>query len=218
MDSWFEGTVQPRLKGPAFMVRYADDLLVVCRREVDARKVLDVLPKRFGKYGLTLHPDKTQIVRFLRPPLQPQRLARERRPGSFDFLGFTHYWGRSQKGNWVVRRKTALSRFNRALKAVDGWMRQHYHEPVSEQCRALRRKLFGHYAYYGITGNARSLQRFRHQVERRWRKRLNRRSQRAWLDWERFDRLLVRYPLPPARVVHANCPRAANPCFEEPDA
>ena len=119
LDAWFERTVKPRLQGRAFLIRYADDAVMVFAREDDARRVLDVLPKRFAKYGLTLHPEKTRLVAF-RPPRGRAALAVAVRPGrgTFDLLGFTHFWGRSRKGNWVVRRKTARDRFSRALRAI----------------------------------------------------------------------------------------------------
>lgn len=207
MDLWFRDEVQPRLAGRSFMVRYADDLVVVCEREGDARRVLEVLPKRFGKYGLQLHPEKTRLVRFVRPKSDDD----EDPPEGFDFLGFTHHWGKSRAGKWVVKRKTASDRLGRALGKVREWLRRHRHEEVAEQQRALRRKLLGHYAYYGITGNARALGKFLHEVAREWRKWLDRRSQRAALCWERFNRLLARYPLPPVRVVHSVYRSAANP-------
>src|SRR5438876_10710441 len=107
LDVWFEQTVKPRLKGRAFLVRYADDFVMGFACEEDARRVLAVLPKRLRKYGLTLHPDKTRLVPFQRPTQQPDRSdpSGKRPPGSFDLLGFTHYWGRSRKGIWVVKRK-----------------------------------------------------------------------------------------------------------------
>jgi group II intron reverse transcriptase/maturase len=206
MDGWFRDEVQPRLGGRSFMVRYADDLVIVCEREGDARRVLEVLPKRFGKYGLELHPEKTRLVWFGRPKTEDD----EPGPGSFDFLGFTHHWGKSRTGKWVVKRKTAGSRLSRALKAVRTWLRSHRHMKVAEQHRMLSRKLQGHYAYYGITGNARALGSFLRQVEREWRKWLSRRSQRAALPWERFSQILSRYRLPPIRVVHSIYRNAAN--------
>jgi hypothetical protein len=185
----------------ASMVRYADDALLAFEREDDARRVLAVLPKRFERFGLTLHPEKTRLVDFRRPAWRgPNRSQRERR---FDLLGFTHDWGRSQKGNWVVKRKTARSRFSRAVRQIGQWCRHHRHLTVAEQQQALSQKLRGHDAYYGITGNARALVRFRQEVQRRWRKWLNRRSHKAFLDWAAFTRLLQRYPLPPPRVVHS---------------
>ena len=199
LDVWFERDVKPRLSGRAFAIRYADDAVLVFSSEQDARRVLDVLPKRFGKYGLTLHPEKTRLVEFQRP----SRRTGGGRSETFDLLGFTHYWGKSWKGGWVVRRKTMRSRFSRAMKAIAQWCRLHRHDTIDEQHRSLKRKLQGHYAYYGITGNARSLGRFAHEVPRVWRKWLGRRSQRAKMTWERFLRLLQRYPLPPPRVVHS---------------
>lgn len=193
LDAWFENVVKSCLHGEARLVRYADDAVIVFQREADARRVLEVLPKRFAKYGLTLHPDKTRLINFRRPPFRDDS---RRGPGTFDVLGFTHYWGRSRHGNWVVKRKTAASRFRRALSAISEWCRRRRHRPVGEQWSLLRAKLRGHYAYYGITGNYRSLERFLYQVRRTWRFWLNRRSHRARVWWDKFARLEQRYPLP----------------------
>jgi len=211
LDTWFAEVVRPRLKGAAYLNRYVDDAVLVFREEGDARRVLAVLPKRFGRYGLALHPEKTRLVRFRRPSGGERPKGREDGPGSLDYLGFTHFWGRSRKGNWVVRRKTAKDRLSRAVRAVSKWCRRHRHLPVREQHRLLCRKLQGHFAYYGITGNAPALACFRWEVARVWRKWLNRRSQRARMRWDRFNRLLLRYPLPPPRVVHSIYRRVAIP-------
>lgn len=203
LDRWFEDDVIPRLKSRAFIVRYADDGVLGFAREDDARRVYAVLAKRFARFGLTLHPEKTRLMQFGRP--KPKERPRGG-PGvsrSFDFLGLTHFWGRSRKGGWVVRRKTATNRLSRALCNIKQWCRRHRHEPVAWQHTQLSRKLRGHYAYYGITGNGRSLGRFLHAVERIWRKWLARRSNRAKLLWARFNAFLKRYPLPPIRVVHS---------------
>ena len=178
----------------------------------DARRVMEVLPKRFGKYGLTLHPDKTRLVPFRTPAGRPGTAgpAGTGRPGTFDLLGFTHYWGRSRKGNWVVKRKTASSRLTRAVRTIAQWCRFHRHDPVREQHTVLSQKVRGHYAYYGITGNSFAIARFRYEVLRLWRKWLLRRR-RAWrgtFDW--FGRLLQRYPLPSAAAVHSVCRRVAK--------
>jgi hypothetical protein len=140
LDVWFEREVKPRLRGRAFLVRYADDFVMGFACAADARRVLEVLPKRFGRYGLTLHPDKTRLVPFSRPhpqhrPATPQGSAE---PGSFDLLGFTHYWGRSRKGFWVVKRKTSQGRLSRALRTIAQWCRLHRHDSLSEQHRTLR--------------------------------------------------------------------------------
>ena len=172
-------------------------------------RVLDVLPKRFGRYGLRLHPEKTRLVSFRRP--EGGCAAPSSRPGTFDLLGFTHYWGRSRKGDWVVKRKTARTRFSRALRQLDEWLRAHRHWPIRKQHAALNRKLRGHDAYYGITPNYRALVRLRHQVERRWRQWLSTRSQHGRLSWERMQTLLRAFPLQCPRLVHSALPRAANP-------
>ena len=200
LDQWFEHVVKPRLRGRAFEVRYADDAILVFEHEDDARRVLGVLAKRLAKYGLRLHPDKTRMVDF-RSPWKSKR-GGSQRERSFAMLGFTHYWGRSRRGRWVVKRKTAKDRFSRALKEIGQWCRRNRHQSLPEQHAALSRKLRGHYAYYGITGNSPALARLRHEVYRRWQKWLGRRD-RQRMSWERFTRLLAPYPLPLARVVHS---------------
>jgi group II intron reverse transcriptase/maturase len=173
LDEWFESVVKPRLRGRAFLVRYCDDFVMVFEQEYDARRVLDVLSKRFGKYGLRLHPEKTRLVEFRRPPRHRQD---GQGGGSFDFLGFTYFWRRSRNGNWVLGHKTACTRFSRALHRISQWMRAHRHSPVREQHRQLVQKLRGHYAYYGVTGNYRALAAYLHWVKRLWKKWLDRRS------------------------------------------
>lgn len=209
LDVWFEHEVKPRLRGRAFEIRFADDAALVFEREEDARRVLAVLSKRFAKYGLRLHPEKTRLVDFRSPPRSRGGGTQYER--SFALLGFTHYWGRSRKGRWVVTRKTAKDRFTRALREIGHWCRAHRHWPVAAQQAALYRKLKGHYAYYGITGNVRALARFRYEVRRLWRKWLARRSWRGRMTWEKFDRLTRRYPLPQPRVVHSVYRHAATP-------
>jgi len=213
LDVWFEREVKPRLHGRAFLIRYADDFVMGFACEEDARRVLDVLPKRFGKYGLTLHPDKTRLVPFARPPQQssPTDSERASRPGSFDLLGFTHFWARSRRGFWVVKRKTAQGRLSRALKTIAQWCRLNRHQPLTEQHRTLVQKLRGHFAYYGITGNSKALQRFRDGVVRIWRKWLARRRRRGVLSWVVVNRLLARYALPAAIAVHSVCRRVSEP-------
>lgn len=211
LDEWFAREVQPRLRGRAFVVRYADDFVLGFAREADARRVLEVLPKRFGKYGLALHPDKTRLVPFVRPRERPDTENEGPRPGTFDLLGFTHYWGRSRRGVWVVKRRTASNRFSRAVKKIAEWCRANRHEPVKEQHHALSRKLQGHDAYYGITGNVSMLQRLRVVVVRLWRKWLGRRRRGPPLSWTVMNELLTRFPLPAARVVHSVYVVAAKP-------
>jgi RNA-directed DNA polymerase len=213
LDVWFEREVKPRLRGRAFLIRYADDFVIGFTSEEDARRVLDVLPKRFGKYGLALHPDKTRLVPFPRPPqpATPADSSDRRKPGTFAFLGFTHYWGRSRRGDWVVKRKTAQDRLSRALKKIALWCRLHRHLPIPEQHQTLVQKVRGHLAYFGITGNGTALQCFRDGVVRIWRKWLARRRRCGFLSWAVLTQLLERYPLPAARVVHSVYRRVGEP-------
>ena len=210
LDTWFEKHVKPRLQGQGFMIRFADDAVMVFSDERDARRMLAVLPERLGRYGLSLHPTKTRLFYF-RPPSAGSDPSRDTGKRSFDFLGFTHHWARSHRGSWVVRRKTASSRFSRALKRTSEWFRAVRHQPVARQHEQLVRKLVGHDNYYGISGNFASLYRFRYEVRRLWRKWLDRRSDKARMTWARFQRLEARYPLPsPIRRFRlGHC--AANP-------
>jgi RNA-directed DNA polymerase len=207
LDDWFEREVQPRLKGRSFLIRYADDFVMGFACEEDARRVMNVLPKRFEKYGLTIHPEKTRLVPFERPSGDPTGANTEMRnlPGTFDLLGFTHYWARSRNGNWVVKRKTSKSRFRRGLKALSQWCRVHRHHPMEDQHRTLSQKLVGHYAYYGITGNSPALNRFRVAATWIWKRWLSRRRRGSRMPWARLNRFLKRHPLPPAIAVHSVC-------------
>lgn len=200
LDEWFVSEVQPRLNGRSVLVRYADDFVFVFARKEDAERVFAVLPKRFGKYGLTLHPDKTRLVPFRRPDRDDDGDGDG--PGTFDLLGFTHHWGLSRNGKWVVWKRTAKDRFSRTLRRIAEWCRLHRHDDVEAQHRALIRKLRGHYSYFGITGNSRALARLWYETTKIWRKWLSRRSQKAFLNWEKMLRLLERFPLPPPRIVH----------------
>lgn len=198
LDTWFETMVKPRMRGRAFLIRYADDFVLVFAREDDARRAEEVLPKRFGKYGLRLHPDKTRLLEF-RPPQGPNASQ------SFDLLGFTHFWSKSLKGNWVVKRKTIASRLRRSLRRVSLWCRASRHRPVAEQHRYLCLVIRGHCGYFGITGNSGCLVQFREGVRRIWRKWLRRRSnssrRRSRQDW--WNLLCTRYPLPSPRAIHS---------------
>jgi hypothetical protein len=185
-------------------VRNADDAVMLLEYEEDARRVMAILPERFGSYGLTLHPEKTRLVAFKRP--DAMALPRDDDegpdgPGTFDFLGFTLHWARSpMTGKWVVKTRTAADRFRRALRSMSQWCKSHRHEPLQMQQRALGLKLRGHYGYYGRKGNRGRLWRLLRWVEYAWRRWLRRRSQRG-LIWEAMPRLLWRYPLPEPRLA-----------------
>lgn len=196
LDTWWVKDVLPRLRGRGGLVRYADDFVMVFSRREDAERVRAALPKRMARYGLTVHPEKTRLVRFERP----RGDGKGGKPESFDFLGFTYFWTRTRRGRYQFRRKTAKSRFSRALRSLNEWLRKVRHWKVSAQARGLGRKLLGHFSYYGVAGNSDSINRFHYEARRLWRKWLSRRSQRAWLTWEKFNRLLSRYRLPRARL------------------
>lgn len=193
LDQWFEQVVKPRLMGSACLIRFADDAVLLTRNARDAERVMGVLPKRFGRYNLQLHPDKTCVTLF-----KPEEKS------SIDFLGFTHHWRKSRRGRWSIQRKTMKSRFARSVKAIQQWCRFNRHKPLPEQLTALSRKVRGHYAYFGIRGNSAAISRFRYVVEYVWIKWLRRRSHRHRLDEERAVSLLRRYSLPPARLVTMN--------------
>src|SRR5208337_4125608 len=212
LDEWFAKEVRPRLKGEAFLIRYADDFVIGVAREDDARRIMEVLPKRMSKYGLTVHPEKTRVVRFHPADVADSEPADQNSTGprTFDFLGFTHYWGRSLKGGWVVKRKTAKSRLKRAIHSLSDWCRQHLHQPIAVQHQTLKQKLQGHYAYYGITGNFPSLQEFLEEARKIWRHWLSRRRRDGEIPWSDFLRLEQRYGLPRPRVVHSLLRSAAK--------
>jgi RNA-directed DNA polymerase len=198
MDKWFEQIVKPVLIGEAFMIRLADDIVCVFKEETDARRFYEVLPKRFAKYGLELHETKTKLIEFKRPPKNGQKSS-----DFFDVLGFTHRWGRSRKGNWIVQRTTNRDRLKTAVKEVYQWCKENRHMPLKEQHQSLVLKMRGHYGYYGITGNIKQLQNFHQLTRQAWVKWLSRRSQKAVLNWQKFALILERYPLPPPRIVHS---------------
>jgi group II intron reverse transcriptase/maturase len=204
LDEWFARQVVPRLAGRATLVRFADDLVVIFEHERDARRVLEVLPKRLAKFGLTLHPEKTRLIDFRRPDRRaaasPSNDDARSRPDTFDLLGFTHYWAMSRNGHWVVKQKTAADRFRRTIKRISDWCQRNRHEPIREQWTALKRKLLGHFGYFGITGNFKALRNLRYRVIAVWRKWLSRRSQRAWLSWDVMMQLLAHYPLPEPHI------------------
>src|SRR5215813_1435374 len=198
LDCWFETEVKPRLRGKTILIRYCDDFIIGFEREEDARRVLAVLEKRLRRFGLTLHPDKTRLLPFWRPPTTQQD---GHGPAAFDFLGFTFYWRRTRTGHWRMGCKTRRASLRRAKQAVYDWCRRHRHQPVEAQHAALSRRLRGHCNYFGVSGNFGSLQRLVGATKRAWYKWLCRRSQRKRLNWERFTDLLRQMPLPRPRIT-----------------
>jgi RNA-directed DNA polymerase len=200
LDEWYEQEVKPRLKGRSFLQRFADDFIIGCELESDARRIMAVLPRRFGRYGLTIHPEKTKLVKFGKPPKKEQPGPEN---GTFDFLGFTHYWAKSRRGYWVIKRKTARKRQRRSIKSLWQWCKENRHLPLEEQYQMLCLKLRGHYQYYGIRSNTRQLEAVYQQARAGWRYWLDRRDNHRKMRWEKFEKLLTSFPLPKPRIVHA---------------
>jgi RNA-directed DNA polymerase len=198
MDEWFIKTVTPCLKGRCFLVRCADDAVLGFEYEEDARRVRDVLFKRLNKYGLEAHARKTRLVKFPRPP---KGAGKGRENGTFDFLGFTHYWAKSRKGHWAVKRQTIRTRLNRTICRHHDWCRDNRHMSITEQWKALSSKLKGYYQYFGIRGNDDSLHWVYFTLKRAWRRWLGRRSQKGSITWRKFDKIFAHFPLPKPRIV-----------------
>ncbi len=200
LDTWFETEVKPRMRGHCFLVRFADDFVIGFQREDDARRVLQVLAKRFARFGLDLHPEKSRLIEFGRP-------ARAQRSGqganTFDFVGFTHYWARSRRGYWVIKRKTKRKTVTKHIQGIRAWCRRNRHRALEEQHRIISAKLRGHYQYFGVRGNLQALAAVREQVLRAWQYWLHRRSSKHAMPWSKFQALLARLPLPRPRIIHA---------------
>ncbi len=199
LDEWFVKEVKPRMKGRCFLIRFADDFVIGCEVEADARRILEVLPKRFGRFGLTIHSDKTALIRFRKPESSGESGGGN---GTFDFLGFTHYWATSRRGAWVIKRRTARKRLRRAKRSLWQWCRGNRHRPLKEQHRVLCHKLRGHFQYYAIRGNSWRLETIFMHAKKAWRYWLSRRSNKSYISWEKFERVLLTYPLPRPRILH----------------
>lgn len=198
LDLWCETEVKPRLQGKAPLMRSCDDFIIGFEREDDARRVVAVLDKRMGRFGLALHPDKTRLVPFWQPPKSQQG---GKGPATFDCVGFTLYWARTRKGHWRMACKTRRASLRRAKMSVYDWCRRHRHRSIKEQHAALHRRLRGHCNYFGVRGNYTSMMRLVDATKRAWHKWRCRRSQRTRLTWERFTEMLRWWPLPRPRIT-----------------
>lgn len=198
LDSWFVREVQPRWRGRSCLIRYADDFVSGCEYQEDAQRVQAVLAQRLQRYGLTLHPDKTRLLDFRRPPAVQQS---GKGPATFDFLGFTLHGRRARSGRWRLGCQTRGARLRRAIASVYAWCRGHRHEAVQAQHAALSSRLQGHINYFGVNGSSKSLACLVYQAQHAWYKWLRRRSQRTRLTWQRFQDLLRDWPLPRPRIV-----------------
>jgi group II intron reverse transcriptase/maturase len=200
LDEWFVKEIRPRLKGRGFLIRFADDFVIGCELEEDARRLMAVLPKRFSRFKLTIHPKKSRLVEFRTPDM---RKGVKSESSTFDFLGFTHYWAKSRRGNWVIKRKTAAKRLRRAMHLLWRWCQYNRHLAILEQYRILCSKLRGHYQYYGIRCNFRMLERVYFLVRRAWRRWLGRRHRSGHISVEKFKSTVeATCPLPKPKIVH----------------
>jgi RNA-directed DNA polymerase len=200
LDEWFVKEVQPRMKGRCFLSRFADDFIIGCESKADAQRVMAVLPKRFGRFHLTIHPEKTALIAFNKP-LRREHSARGK--GTFDFLGFTHYWAKTSRGYWVIKRKTVGKRLRRFMKGIWTWCGANRHAPLTEQYRTLCAKLRGYYHYYGIRGNIKALVAVFEHTRRAWRYWLSRRSHKGRLTWHTYEASMRhKLPLPKPRIIH----------------
>ena len=202
LDEWFEEVVKPRLRGEAHEIRFADDAVLCFQYREDAEKVLSVLTKRFAKYGLTLHPEKTRLLEFGREAVEHAK-RQSKKPGTFDFLGLTHICVRSRRGKFTVHVRTMRKRLRRGLKAVAQWCQEHMHDPVDAQQKTLNAKLRGHYQYYGRPTNYRGICKFYRKVRYIWRTWLSRRTRGAKMTWVKYEGLLRQLPLSPPRIMHS---------------
>lgn len=203
LDEWFEQEVKPRLRGRAYAVRYCDDFILCFQHREDAERVLRVLHRRFARYGLELHPEKTRLIEFGRHAAANARRRGEGKPATFDFLGFTHIGARSRRGRFTLHVCTMRKRLCRGLKSISAWCRRHRHDPVADQCAALNARLRGHYQYYGRPTNYRSLWQFYRSVRRIWKKWLNRRTRGKTFTWTHFEALLARHSLLRPYIAHS---------------
>ncbi|MFC1817136.1 reverse transcriptase domain-containing protein, partial [Thermodesulfobacteriota bacterium] len=196
LDEWFVKGVIPRMKGRCFIIRWADDFIIGCELESDARRIRGVLPQRFGRYKLALNSEKTVLIPFARPKSQD---IGGKGKGTFDFLGFTFYWSRSCQGYWVIKRKTARKRLSRFMRMLWHWCKENRHEPMPVQYDTLCSKLRGFYQYFGVRGNYKALETVFEYAEKAWRRWLSRRSRNGYV---LFEQLRASHPLPKPRIVH----------------
>ncbi len=199
LDDWFIKEVKPRLKGQCFLVRFADDFVIGFENEEDARRTMSVLTKRFARFSLTIHPKKTKLIRFGRPDYNSKS---DKQNGTFDFLGFTHYWAKSRKGFWVIKKKTCKKRFKRTMKSLWRWCRDNRHEPALDQYKTLCSKLRGHFQYYGVRGNYPQLELVFKHAEKAWRYWLGRCSRTSYINYDRFERIKRVFPFVRPRIYH----------------
>jgi len=198
IDTWLEETVKPLTNGVVKAFRYADDLVICCRYEEDAKRIKRVLGKRLAKFKLELNEEKTSMVNFSK-----NHFRRGIKQGSFEFLGFRFYLGKTLKGATIPKIKTSGKRFRSKLNNVTAWAKKvRNHIPLGEIWKTFCAKLRGHVQYYGVSFNFKMVSKFLYEAKKIIFKWLNRRSQRKSFDWKKFDLFVKKHPLPTAKIVH----------------
>ena len=200
LDLWFEKVFRKSCTGYARLIRYADDFVVCFQYKAEAEKFRNALGERLDKFGLEVEPTKTRVLEFGRFAVE-HAAKRGTKPETFDFLGLTHYCGRSRNGKrFRMKRVTARKRFAAKLRVFKEWLKKARIMKTKDLWEIAKAKLRGHYNYYGVTDNLRGIERFGHEVKMLLFKWLNRRGKRHCLNWERFDVMLKRFPLPIPRI------------------
>ncbi len=202
LDLWFQRRFHKTCTGTARLIRYADDFVVCFKQEADAVRFRREMEERLNQFGLEIAPEKTRSLEF-GPSAQKKAKERgERKAECFDFLGFTHYCTVTRSGQrFRIGRKTISKRMSAKLKAYKQWIRANRTLPTAEILRTTANKLRGHFAYYGISGNGKSISCYAYEVRMLLFKWLGRRGKRGSLNYEKFDLLLKRFPLPGARIM-----------------
>ena len=201
-DLWVQAWRRKPAHGDVIVVRYADDIVVGFQNEADAKQFLAELAKRFGKFSLELHPDKTRLLEFGSFAARNRKRRGEGKPETFDFLGFTHICGKKRSnGYFTVMRQTIRKRQQAKLNSVKAELRLRMHAPIQDTGKWLRSVVSGHIRYYGVPMNSHALKTFRYKVGWLWHRVLSRRSQNGRVPWGRMRRLIDRW-LPPVRVYH----------------
>lgn len=201
LDSWFMEVVKGHCKGEAHLVRYADDFVACFQYEDDAKRFYASLVKRLEKFGLEVAVEKTRIIAFGRSASHERERNGQGKPETFDFLGFTHYCGKSTNGRFRVKRKTSAKKFRASLARVKEWLHLNLVSPTAEVISMLAMKLVGHYRYYGITDNSIMIGDFYHHIRKMLFKWFCRRSQKTGMNWDKFQCHLSRYPIPRGRIM-----------------
>jgi RNA-directed DNA polymerase len=198
IDIWVEEMIKPACKGQVNLFRYADDAVICCQCNEDAQRIRETLGKRLGKYKLQLNEEKTKLV-----PFNKEEAARGIQQGTFDFLGFTFYWGKSRKGRVIPKLRTRMKTMRAKLKKVNEWAKKARNaRPLKEIWATLKAKLRGHIQYYGVSHNATRVTQFLRETTKIMFKWLNRRSQKKSFTWEKFGRFIETNPLPTTKIVH----------------